>query len=394
MNNKNSNFEFRLKTRLKFGTGEALNLGKYLKEAGFKRIGVIADPGVFNLDYFKKIIQGIEDQELDRVKVWEYDIKGEPDYDSLDRVKAEFLDENQQPAVDCFVSIGGGSVMDFAKGLAVLVVNPGKAINYRGFPKNINSPLPNIALPTTAGTASEVTYFAVFINHPDKTKRGINTTDNFPVLAILDPKLTLSCPKVVIASSGIDALSHALESYVARQANSLTKVFAKEGFKLLFNNLFKVLDDPENLEIRSNLQLGAYLAGISLMNSGAGPAGDLSYPLCVHFGAPHGLGTAVFFPYIIEHNVKNGYDHSELYDLIEGADKSLGKEEKNRLFSEKTFELSRKLGVPSSLRGFGVNEENIGILLKEVEKLAEDFKQNPVPFSVEQGKELLKKLIS
>jgi len=385
-------FEFNLKTKTKFGLGIAVNLGKYLKELRFKRIGIVIDEGVYKLDYVKEILGNIKKENFNQMIVWEYNLKAEPDYDSLDKIKLKFLDENSRPKIDCLIGIGGGSVLDFAKGLATLVVNPGQAINYRGFPADINPSLPTIALPTTAGTGSEVTYNAVFIDWKGKKKLGINTMHNFPVLAILDPKLTLSCPKSVIVSSGVDALTHILESYVARQSNQLTRVFAREGFKLIFNNLSKVLENPQSIEIRANLQLGAYLAGISLMNSGSGPTGALSYSLGVHFKVPHGLAGAVFLPYVVEHNVMNGYDYSELYDLIEKADKFINKERKNQMFSEKIFELCQKLGVPSSLRDFGVNERNLNILLKEVENLDKAFAQNPIPFSVEEGKKLLIKL--
>lgn len=385
--------EFNLKTKTKFGVRTATNLGRYLKELSFKKIGIIIDSGVYSLEYMKEILGNIKEEGFSKVKVWEYNLNGEPDYDSLDQIKLYFLDRNSKPVVDCFVGIGGGSAIDFAKGLSTLMANPGEAITYRGFPTNIKPSLPTIAVPTTAGTGSEVTYNAVFINWKDKKKLGINIMYNFPVLAILDPILTLSCPNSVTVSSGMDALVHTLESYVARQSNPLTRVFAKEAFRLIFNNLYKVVHDPENIEIRANLQLGAYLAGISLMNSGSGPAAALSYPLGVHFKVPHGLAGAVFLPYVVKHNVKKGYDYSELYDLIENADKSINNKEKKRLFLKKLFEFCKNLNVPSGLRGFGVDENNISILLEETEHLDKAFAQNPILFSVEDGKNLLMKMI-
>ena len=391
---KLKSFEFNLKTKTKIGVGQALNLGKYLKEFSFKRIGIVVDSGVFNLDYVKEILESIQKENFNNIKIWEYNLKREPDYDSLDRIKVDFLDKNSNSLVDCFIGIGGGSALDFTKGLATLVVNPGSAITYRGFPENINLSLPIIALPTTAGTRSEVTYQAVFTDFKEKKKLGINTKNNFPALAILDPNLTLTCPKSVTISSGIDALVHTLESYVSMRANSLTRIFAKEAFRLMFNNLFKVLDNSKNIDIRANLQLGAYLAGISLMNSSAGPAGALSYPFGVHFKVPHGIAGGIFLPYIIEYNVKNKYNYSELYDLIEGADKSLNVMEKNQIFSKKLFELCKKIEIPLTLKEFRVNKNNLNILLDEVESLEKTFAQNPIPFSVEEGKKLLLKLIS
>lgn len=387
-------FEFILKTKTRFGVGEALNLGRYLKELSFKSPGIILDPGISQLRYTKEILSNIKKEGLRKVKIWKYNLGGEPDYDSLDKIKQFFLDKNSRPQVDCLVGIGGGSCMDFAKGLATLLVNPGKAITYRGFPIDINPSLPTIALPTTAGTGSEVTYFAVFIDFKGKKKFGINTPYNFPVLAILDPNLTLSCPRKVLVSSGMDALTHSLETYGSLRSNPLAKAFSREGFRLVFNNLLKVLNNPKDLEIRANLQLGAYLGGMALLGSGGGPTGALSYLLGVHFKVPHGIAGAVFLPHIVEHNVKGGYDYSELYDLIERVDKSINRKEKNKIFSKKLFELCKKLGVPTGLRSFGVKEENINVLIKETESLQNTFSLNPVSFSVGEGKKLLLKLIS
>jgi len=385
--------EFNLKTNLKFGSGEGLNLGKYLKEMGFKKPAVIVDSGVCQTDYLRAIIENLARENFEGIKIWEYNLKAEPDYDSLDKVKLDFMDELGQPIVDCFVGIGGGSVIDFSKGLATLVVNPFESRKYRGFPQGINSSLPTVALPTTAGTGSEVTYNAVFIDWKDDKKLGINTMHNFPVLAILDPKLTLTCSESIVASAGLDALTHTLESYISLKSNPLSKIFSREAFKLLFNSLFKVLDEPDNLEIRGNIQLGAYLAGISLMNSSPGIAGAMSYSLGVRFKVPHGLAGAVFLPYITEYNAKSGFDYSELHDFIEGVDESLGKKEKNQVFYQKIFELCQKLRVPSDLKVFGVNEENIDKLLNDVEGLKGAFDFNPIPFSADEGKILLSKLI-
>lgn len=370
-----NNFEFNLRTKLKFGEGEALNLGKYLDKAGFKRIALIIDSGIFKLDYIQKIINGVGK----KIKVWEYNLGGEPDYDSLDKIKLEFLDENKNPLVDCFAAIGGGSVIDFAKGLATLVVNPGEARLYRGFPENIQKPLPVIALPTTAGTGSEVTFNAAFIDWKENKKLGINSLLNFPLLAILDPKLVSSCPKKIALSSGIDALVHVCEAYVSLKSGELTKSFAREGFKLIFENLEKVLDSSSDMDSWGKLQLGAYFGGLALLGSGGGPTGALSYILGVNFKVPHGLAGAVFLPYIIEYNIKNGYDYSGLYD---------GK----LSLSDTLFEFYKKLEAPLSLKGFGVNSENIEIMMKGAEGLAGAFAQNPIPFTVEDAKQLILKI--
>ena len=392
MDNTALNFEFKLRTNTVCGEKKALNLAEYLIELGYSKPGIIIDINIINVPYVQEILSNVKKNAALSPIVWEYNFRSEPEYDALDSIRENYLDSDRKPIVDCFVGIGGGSVIDFAKGLATVTVNLEKSITYRGFPKNLKMSLPTIALPTTAGTGSEVTYNAVFINKEDMKKLGINTHNNYPVLAILDPILTQSCPKSVTAASGMDALVHCTESYVAKSSTPLTKMFAKEAFKYLYNNLSKILDDPNDLVIRSNIQYGAYLAGLSLLGSGGGPTGALSYPLGVHFKVPHGFAGAVFLPSVIEHNVTHGYDYSELYDLIEGADPSLLSANKNRIFAEKIHLLSKKLDIPS-LRSFGVSDDNVGLILNELPGFTGAFSQNPVPFSVDDAKKMVLDLL-
>jgi alcohol dehydrogenase len=162
---------------------------------------------------------------------------------------------------------------------------------------------------------------------------------------------------------------------------------------MIFNNLSLVRDHPGDCEIRAKIQYGAYLAGISLINSGSGPAGALSYPLGVHFKVPHGMAGAVFIPHIIWHNIKAGYDYSELYDLIDGAQRSISKASKNEQLAVKIADLCRKLDVPEKLGGFGVNNDTVHLLLSEIESLDRAFAQNPVPFTVHDAKNLIMSMV-
>jgi alcohol dehydrogenase len=388
------NFDFVLNTNAKFGSGRALHLGTYLQEMSFHRPGIIIDKGISDTPYVKKVIGNVKEKNFDNLVIWIYNIGAEPDYDSLDKIKKLFLNSTGDPVVDCFVGIGGGSVIDFAKGLATVVVNRGDAIQYRGFPTGLKRPLPTIALPTTAGTGSEVTYNAVFIDWKEKKKLGINTTMNFPALAIIDPQFTISSPQFVTVSSGMDAIVHAIGSYASPKSNPLTRLFAREAFRYLYDNLYSVIDHPENSDIRANIQYGAYLASVSLMNSSSDPAGALSYPLGVEFKVPHGIAGGVFLPHVIEHNVNKGFDYSELYFLISKANPHLNLKKRNKHFSELMFELCNKLKVPVTLKVFGVTESNIGVLLKAAELRKAAFDLNPVEFSVDDAKKLLLKLVN
>ena len=388
-----SHFEFLLRTRVRFGSGEGRNLARYLQELPLARVGLVVDAGVADQPYVREIVGAVKDAYGDRVITWVYDLGAEPDYGSLDRIRTRFLDRSGKSSVDGFVGMGGGSVIDFAKGLATLAVNPGEAIRYRGFPQGIVPSLPTVAVPTTAGTGSEVTYNAVFIDWGSSRKLGINTVHNFPALTILDPDLVATCPRRVLLSTGADALVHTLESYAARGANPLTRVFAREAFFHVHTALTELADRPESREAVAHLQMGAYLAGISLMNAGSGPAGALSYPLGVRFRVPHGIAGGVFLPYLVAHNVEKGYDYRELHDRVVPGAGEKDSAAVNRAFAALIRDLCRKIGIPEDLGAFGVTRENAGPLLADIDSLAAAFAQNPVSFTVEDGKAMVQRLI-
>lgn len=378
------NFSFKLETTVKFGVGVTETINDLLAGFSYKKFGLIVDSGVLKGN--KKAVDNIVEKikgpyELLQVLEARAD---EPDYDYLDECKEEFL----KLELDAFIGIGGGSALDLTKGIAVLMTNPGKAITYRGFDLAKNPALPVIAIPTTAGTGSEVTPNAVFIDKKEQRKLGINGEYCRPKVAILDPLLTLSCPKSATISSGMDALTHTMESFVAKSGTPISRVFSREAFSLIFNNLPKLINDLNNIELRSRLLLGSYYAGIALMNAGAGPAGAMSYPLGVHYHIPHGLAGAIFLDLVAKYNVENGcLAYGVLYDLIEGADHSLNDAEKNRRFVKAAGELRQKLALPSSLKALGVTKKDVDALVEETSWLKGALEQNPVPFT---GKEVRK----
>lgn len=378
-------FHFKLKTHLVMGEKASSQLGILIAERGFKKIGLIIDKNVGKHKQTKEAIQSLEDKDI----VYQiFETEGvEPDYDYLDTFKIQFLDKG----FDCLVGIGGGSILDLTKGIATLVTNPGEAISFRGFPKLKYYPLAVIAIPTTAGTGSEVTFNAVFVDNKNKKKLGINSEYNYPVLAIVDPLFTVDCPKSVTVSSGADALVHTLESYVHKNHTPISRMYSREAFYLLYNNLTRVLDEPSNVEIRNQLALGAYLAAIALMNAGSGPSGAFSYPLGVYHKVPHGYAGAIFLPWVTHFNVKKGYkDYHELYDLIEGSNKNLSWDQKNVEFANKITELMDRLGVPEAVGSYGLGEQDIEFLVDQYPLLKPAIDQNPVEITQEDARDIIK----
>lgn len=380
-------FRFRLSTNVFSGVGIGEHLGEEAKSLGFSKAAVIVDSAVSGQMHVGKVLAslttaGIENKIHQNCAV-------EPSYDDLETLKKAFEGKEW----DVIIGIGGGSTLDLAKGLAVLLRNDGPALSFRGFPNLKNRPVPVFALPTTAGTGSEVTYNAVFTDTTVKKKLGINSTLNFPVAAFLDPLLTSACPFSVSVSSGADAMVHTLESFVHRRHTPLSRLFSKSAFALLFKNLTKLPSGLTDLSVRAGLQLGAYEAAVALMNSGSGPSGALSYPLGVHHKVPHGLAGALFLPSVTRFNARAGYsDYAMLYDMIPGSNPSLSIGEKSAQFVAALEGLWTKLGIPRRLSEFGLTPPDVEALGAHYGSLKAAIAQNPIDLSEGEVRNMLKEL--
>ena len=372
------NFSFMLKTDMRYGPGEVRKLPEHVEKLGWKNIALIVDHGPASNPVWKEVRAALEKQFS--IAVYLEPTVVEPTYDYLDEVKPQFMSKT----IDGFIVLGGGSVLDLGKALSLLITNPGPAIQYRGFdlPKNPGPGL--IAVPTTAGTGSEITPNAVFTDAKERRKLGINTALYLPKLCILDPLLTASCPRGAKISSGMDALVHAHESFVSKKANPITKVLAMEAIRLVFNSLEKSIKEPNDLDAHGRVQLGSFLAAAALFNSSAGPTGAMSYPLGVHYNVPHGMAGAVFLPWITQHNVKHGYTgYAELYPLLEGAKSCKDPAEASRLYSQALWGLCERLQIPKTLAPFGFKRDSIPAFVAQAPMLKGAFEMNPIPFTAD-----------
>lgn len=380
---------FVMKTDIRVGMNVSESLPDQLAVNNCRRIGLVVDKSLYDHNDYVKNIVGLCKKGTEELVLWKNDM-AEPTYDHLDEAKKIFDSHD----LDGFVGIGGGSSIDLTKGLATLMTNTGKAIDFRGFDKAKHRPLPVTALPSTAGSGSEVTPYAVFIDTVENWKFGINSEHNYPRTAFLDPHLLDSCPDSVFASSGMDAMTHTLESFVAKNASELSRIFSRKAFALLYPNLKKIAEGDRSLETKLNLLVGADCAGIALMNSGAGPAGALSYPLGVYFHVPHGLAGSVFLPGVIRYNVEEGYlDYASLYDLMD-EDRDASDKKKSYVFADRIEGLSRALGIPTELKGFGVRTTNdAALIIEHSMQLKAAFEQNPIPFGLEEIEKTIKNLM-
>ena len=327
-----NNFNFELLTNVISGPNSINSVYQFLKEKNYKKIGLILDKNLYkNSNYVKIFLKQFRKKKILNKILFFHGIN-EPTYQHLDLAVDE-LRSKRNNEFDCLIAIGGGSAIDFAKGIATLLKNSGSGLKYRGFPKNLNPSIPLIAIPSTTGTGAELAYNAVFVDLKSKMKLGINSKNNYPTLSILDPKITANSPKNVTLNSSLGALIRSIDTMFNKRANKISTMFSENSFKLLFNNLPKVLKQSDNLEYWSNMQWGAYLSIAALLNSFNGPAAAVAYFLSANYNIPQGLGYAISGTYFFERNHEKGFhEYSKLFDLIEKkpSKRKLSKIEKSK----------------------------------------------------------------
>ncbi|MBC7319873.1 iron-containing alcohol dehydrogenase [bacterium] len=361
---KNLNFIFSIPTLIIFGCGCIKEIGKKIKELGGSKVIIVTDKGIVSSGLVEDVKTVLSNECIG------FTIFDEVEPNPLDTTVERGADIAIREGCDAVIGIGGGSSMDSAKAIAMRVTNrEGTILDYVGINKVKNIPLPIIAVPTTSGTASELTIFSVLTDSRDMTKISIGSDLLTPKVAICDPVLTSSMPPSVTAMTGMDALTHAIESYVTTVATPVTKALALESIKLIANNLRKAVARGEDIQARENMLLASLLAGMSFRHTRLGIAHALAMPLgSWDIRLPHGLANALVLPYVIEFNLPGNL---ESYAEIAVAMGELpgGTLRETALKSVKAVkELIRDIGLPKNLKSVGVRREDFDRIAEEAMK--------------------------
>lgn len=349
-------FDFQPSTRVLFGENTIAQLGKLTKELGGKRVLLVTDRGLIQAGHLERAQHALE-QEAIAVFVFS-DLKENPTSQHVEN-GVQFARED--PPIDLIIALGGGSAMDCAKGINFLLTNGGKMEDYWGFGKASQPMLPSIGIPTTAGTGSEAQSYAL-ITHP-QTHRKMACGDRKArfTAVILDPTLLTSVPPAVAAVTGIDAVSHAIESFVCTRANTISRMFSKEAWRLLENNFIESLNNPANLTAQGNMLLGAHLAGMAIENAMLGAAHACANPLTAHCGLTHGAAVGLMLPHVIRFNsqaVEQAYAELLTVTNLEPQNDS-GSGER---LCERIIALQTAAGLPQRLRNCQVDEASLPLL--------------------------------
>jgi len=371
-------FSFTGARRIVFGTGSFAKLAEHIQALKGRRPLVVLDKNLAAAGFQEKVEEVLGQSGL---KISFFD-KADPE------PKLDLADEGARIALkgkcDLVVGVGGGSAMDLAKAVAAVAGNQGHAVDYLGLNKVPGPGLPMIMIPTTAGTGSEVTFTAVFVRPDLKKKEGMNSPYLYPELALLDPLLTVSLPPGPTASTGIDALCHAIESYTSINASPLSELISLEAIALISEHLRTAVHDGTNLAAREKMLLGSLYAGLGLANAGVTAVHSLSYPLGGKYGIPHGLANTVLLPHVMNYNLPGALEKfADIAAAMGEIVDNMPLREAAVLAVEAVSALIADCDVQTSLEDLGIKEEDFEELAKIALTVARPLANNPRPVTLE-----------
>ena len=370
-----NSFQFNTTPGLRFGSGQAKESCKEIFDKLGSRILFITDKGLMSLGLTKPTIEELK--KMGSVEVFD-DVEADPSQKTL----LTAIELGRKIKATGVIGFGGGSSMDVAK-LSALILGSNEDLEKAWGVSNAKGPrLPLTLIPTTAGTGSEVTPISI-ITVGEEEKKGVSSSLILPDLAILDPDLTLGLPASTTASTGIDAMVHAIEGYASSNKNNnpISKMLAIESLKLLGSSIEQAVFEGSNVKARGNMLIGAMLAGKAFANSPVAAVHALAYPIGGSFHISHGLSNSLVLPYVLRFNtveVKASKDYAELAPYVfPKIDINKGAQAVSAEFIDKLEDLSKRLGLPQKLREVDIPKEACEKMARDAMKQTRLLVNNP-----------------
>lgn len=357
-----NDFSFKIPQEIVFGVGALKRLPELLEKCGSRKMLIVSDRSLEKIgvvDKVKKIVEasGIE------VSMF-LDILPNPTVEMVDQAVKAYQDSG----ATSIVALGGGSPMDVAKAVGVLATYGGSITEYEGAHKVPGAIVPMIAIPTTAGTGSEVTAFSVITDTARNYKLTVFSYELLPKYALLDPEMITSVPPSVAAACGIDALIHALEAYISLGSSPFSDAMAEKAMELIGGNIRRFVANRKDIEAASAMMTGSMFAGIAFAWARLGNVHAMSHPVSAYFGVAHGVANAILLPVIVEYNALADHGRYEkIYNYIrEGREPA--KDFKPQMLVDEIRSLNAQLGIPASLSAVGVTEDKIPAMAEDAMK--------------------------
>ncbi len=326
---------------------------------GYKKIAVFTDKGIQSTGLLDKIIDILNETGVENVIFNE--LTPEPTCDQVQLV----IDEFKLVGADFIVAVGGGSVMDTAKLASICVTDEYRVRDLLDNPSMGRKTIKTLAIPTTAGTGSEATPNSIVAVPEKELKVGIVNGEMIPDYVILDAQMIKNLPVKIAAATGVDALAHAIECFTSKKATPFSNMFALESLDLIMNNIEEACLNKDAMEAKNNMLLAAFYAGVAISASGTTAVHALSYPLGGKYHIPHGVSNAMLLVPVMKFNEPVCRELLEkAYDRVEKNPISKTQEEKSAWIINRLDEIVRKLEIPTSLKEYGVKDEDLEILVE------------------------------
>jgi alcohol dehydrogenase class IV len=374
---------FRTTPRIVMGPGAIGQIGQEVFNLSRKKALIVTDKGIIGAG----LIQPVEESlKKSRIKYAIFDaVEPDPRYE----IVAECLELIHMEKVNLLIGIGGGSPIDIAKTSAVMATNKGNIAKYFGVDLVPKPGFPTIMVPTTAGTGSEVTPIAILSDEGEKLKKGVVSPYLFPTVALLDPKLTLGLPPNITASTGMDALIHAIEAYTSINATDMTDILAFRAMELLYHNIRTAFANGNNLDARSKMLEGSLLAGMAFANAGVTAVHAFAYPIGAEFHIPHGIANTLMLPHVMRFNILGNLPKfAEIPQAFDLPTESFDELRAAEMFLDAIERLAEDLRVPMHLAEFGIEENDISGLAEGAMKVTRLLANNPRIMTLEDAKEI------
>lgn len=348
-------FIFKMPAKVRFGEGIHKQLGTILKdEMGFSKVFVATDKGIVATGIIDKVKEGLDKGGI------AYEIYDELIPDPTIEVVDEAADVLRQSGADVVLAVGGGSPIDTAKAMCMLQTHEGSVRDYLfgGSKQVTRETMPLVCIPTTAGTGSEMTAASVITNNQDKTKVSVTHENLIPRMAFIDPELQMGMPPFITATTGMDALTHAIESYVSLNAEPISDAMGIAAIRMISENIRLATADGSNKVARTNMAIASTIAGVAFMNGGLGVVHGIAQTIGAVAHVAHGVANSLLLPYCMERNVVGNLSKFRNIAIAMGENiDGLSEREAAQAAVDAVFQLAEDLKVPMKLKDVGVTRE-------------------------------------
>jgi lactaldehyde reductase len=339
-----------------FGPGSRAVLADEITKRGYKKVFIVTDNDLVKFGVAGQVVAVLEKANIPYQLF--SDIKQNPTVKQVKLGGVEF----QNSGADVIVAIGGGSPIDTAKAIGIIATNPEFAdvVSLEGVANTKHKSIPIIALPTTAGTAAEVTINYVITDEENVKKMVCIDPNDIPVLSIVDAELMLSMPRGLTAATGMDALTHAIEGYTTKGAWEMSDMFELKAVEMIAKHLPVVVADPQDVEARNGMAVAQYVAGMGFSNVGLGLVHGMAHPLGAYYDIPHGVANALLLPVVMQYNAESAIDkYGDIAKAMGVNIVGLSNTEAAQAAVNAVKALAAKVGIPEKLRDLNVKEEDL-----------------------------------